>query len=299
MTMPMGGEPIKKYHMKLNGNRTGHSAELREIPVDQIHYDPEYQRPTNQKWITDHQPFLPEQAGTIVVSVRGGRLWCVDGRHRASLADFCGVKTIRAFVITGMTKQEEASLFVKLQRERRSLSAWDLYRAEVAAGEPQTNDMVVALHQSGFRIDQKTGGDPHVITAIDSMRFVYRLGGAPLIGDTLRLVTDSMWLNLERSLSGPILKGLAIFLHSEQERPTYDAERTVKQLRHCAPTFLLLKAQQIAITRRSASVSATNVAEAVLDLYNARLASASKLPGITINQRKRPAAKGQSKSPIG
>ncbi|TFG67854.1 MAG: hypothetical protein E4H24_05125 [Thermomicrobiales bacterium] len=293
MTMPTGNEPIKKYRMKVDGKRTDNSVEMRMVPVDQVHYDADYQRSVDQKWITDHMPFLPEQAGTVVLSRRGGRLWCVDGRHRINLADLSEVKEVRAFVIHDMTKQEEASLFVRLQRERRALSAWDLFRAEMAAGEPQTLEMVNALNRAGFRIDQKTSGDPHVITAVDSVRFVYRLGGAQIIDDTLRLITDSMWLNLDRALSGPILKGLAIFLQSEQEKPTYDAERTLKKLRACAPTYLLLMAQQIAINRRSASVSATNVAEAVVQLYNERLANATKLPPITINRRKRPVAKSR------
>lgn len=291
MTMPMGGAPIKQYRVKIDGKTTEHKAELRMVPVDQIHRDPDYQRPVSQVWLSLHKPFNAEQAGTVNLSQRGGRIWCVDGSHRVALADACDVKDIRAFVISGMTKQQEAMLFVKLQRERRSLSAWDLYHAEMAGGEPQTLDMVDALHRAGFRIEQKTAGDPRVITAIDSVRFVYRMGGAALIADTLRLITDSMWLNLDRSLSGPILKGLAIFLQSEQARPTYDRDRTVKKLQGCAPTYLLLKAQQIAINRRSASVSATNVAEAVLDLYNDRLAVKSKLPPITINQRKRPRAR--------
>lgn len=288
----MGGEPIKRYRMKLDGHLTGREVDLRLIPVKEVVYDSDYQRPTDEKWISDHRPYLPEQAGTVVISLRGGRLWGVDGRRRNTLADVCAVERVQAFVIKGMTKQEEAALFVKLQRERRALTAWDLYRAEMAAEEPQTVDMVRALHKAGFKIDRKTSGDPHVITAIDSVRFVYRLGGVELIAETLRLIADSMWLNLDRALSGPILKGLSIFLQSEQERPTYDAERVVKKLRECAPTFLLLKAQEIAIQRRSASVSATNVAEAVLDLYNQRLAHQSKLPGLTINQRKRPVAKG-------
>jgi uncharacterized protein DUF6551 len=293
MTIATGGAPIKTYAMKLDGKRTGNRVELRNVPVDQIHYDPAYQRPPNQKWISDHMPFLQEQAGTVHLSLRANRLWCVDGRHRISLADHSEVKEVRAFVINGMSKAQEAALFVRLQRDRRALSAWDLYRAEMAAEEPQTVDMTHALNRAGFRIDQKTSGDPNVITAIDSVRYVYRLGGASLIGDMLKLVSDSMWLNLERALSGPIMKGLAIFLHSEQDRPTYDGERTVKKLRANAPTFVLMKAQQISINRRSASVSATNVAEAVLDLYNERLANTSKLPNITIKQRKRPAPKSR------
>lgn len=291
MTMPIGGEPIKTYRMKLDGKFTGKHVDLRDVPVDLIRRETKYQRGLNETWLHSHMPFVPEQAGTVTLSERAHVLWAVDGGHRVELAKASGVKTIKAFVIKDLTLQEEAALFVRLQRERRALSAWDLYRAELAGNEEHTVAMTHAISLAGFRIDQQTKGDPKVITAIDSMRFVYRMGGAPLIKWVLELITDAMWLNLDRALSGPILKGLAIFLHSEQQRAVYDHERTVRILQRAAPTYVLLKAQQISIERRAASVSATNVAQAILDAYNDRLSVAKKLPPITINNRKRPEPK--------
>lgn len=284
-----GEQPApRRYVVKLDGKVVG-SAELKRLPVVAIKIDPSYQRDVSQPWVHAHLPFNEQQAGTIVVSSRAGGPFCIDGGHRLALASASGVELINAFVIHGLSKQQEAALFVLYQRERRNLTSHALYRGELTAGDPETLAMVNVVQRAGFRFDKNSGD--YVISAIDSVRYIYRQGGAQLLSEVLELVKAEMWVGLDKALSGPVLKGIALFLQSSAHRAPFNRERLSRVMRENGPSKVLLKSQDIAMRRRSASTSAPTVAEALLELYNGKLPAEQQLPSLTIGSRKRPAAK--------
>lgn len=291
MTMPAVADKPKRYSVKLDG-KTIAKAELRPVPVEVIKLDSHYQRDTSQHWVDEHRPFDPQQSGAIVLSSRAGGPYCIDGGHRLALARADGVSHINAFVIDGLTQAEEARLFTRYQRERRNLTSFALFRADCVAGDPQTLALVRVVHSAGFTLERK--GGPHNITAIDSLRYIQRLGGDELLGRTLDAI-KGVWLGEDKALSGQILKGVAIFLRSAGQQPTFRRERFERVMNNLAPSKVIRLAMGIANKRSAANVGPANVAEALHENYNKTLTKGElPLGPLTIGDRRRPRGRGQA-----
>lgn len=291
MTMPAVADKPKRYSVKLDG-KTIAKAELRPVPVEVIKLDSHYQRDTSQHWVDEHRPFDSQQSGAIVLSSRAGGPYCIDGGHRLALARADGVSHINAFVIDGLTQAEEARLFTRYQRERRNLTSFALFRADCVAGDPQTLALVRVVHSAGFTLERK--GGPHNITAIDSLRYIQRLGGDELLGRTLDAI-KGVWLGEDKALSGQILKGVAIFLRSAGQQPTFRRERFERVMNNLAPSKVIRLAMGIANKRSAANVGPANVAEALHENYNKTLTKGElPLGPLTIGDRRRPRGRGQA-----
>ena len=267
MTMVATG-PVKRYTVKDGEGKVIGKAELRAVPIEVIKLDSKYQRDTSAHWVSEHLPFDARQAGAVVLSSRAGGPYCIDGGHRIALARADGVHSINAFVIDGLTQAEEARLFTRYQRERRNLTSFALFRADVVAGDAATLALVKVVHKAGFTLERR--GGPDNITAIDSLRYIQRLGGDDLLARTLDAIKD-VWLGEEKALSGQILKGVAIFLRSAGSQPAFRRERFERVMNSLAPSKVIRLAMGIANKRSAANVGPANVAEALHEHYNKTL----------------------------
>lgn len=290
MTMPIeSDDKPRRYVVKdAKGKVVGH-ASLRMVSVESIHIDSSYQRDVKQAWVEQNLPFDPKRAGAVILSARGGRLWCIDGGHRVALARASGIQQVNAMVIEGLSKAEEARLFVDYQRTRTNLTSYALFRAEVEAGDEDTLSMVTIVNRAGLQLSAKSG--PRNITAIDAVRYIHKYGGDALLESTLHLVRE-VWFEMDRALSGQVLKGLALFLASAEDQPQYQRDRVVKVMSGKAPVRLLLEAQELAVKEgRAPSVSASNVAETIQRAYNKGLPKSQvPLGPLRISNKLRPAA---------
>lgn len=283
----------KRYNVRLGGRIIG-KAELRQVPVNIIKIDSAYQRDVSTHWVQQHLPFNEQQAGAIVLSLRGGTLFVIDGGHRLALAKESGIEKINAFVMEGLSQQDEAALFVKYQRERRNLTSHALFRADVVRGDPDTLAMVRIVNNAGFHL-AKTTGDFN-ITAIDAVRYIQKYGGDDLLIRTLNVV-KAHWLGEEKALSGQVLKGVALFFQSASMDPAFEMGRFDKVLENNAPTKLIRLSQAIASRRTAAASSATNVAEALHQQYQKTTTKPEgKLQPLTISNKRRPVAYRRSAS---
>lgn len=280
--------PTKRYNVKVGGQIIG-KATLRSVPIAGIRIDSQYQRDTNSHWVAQHMPFDPQRAGAIVLSLRAGGMYCIDGGHRLALAKESGVSHINAFVIESLSQKDEAGLFVFYQRERRNLTSHALYRADVVRQDPDTLSMVTIVNRAGFQLT--THGGDYNITAIDAVRYIQRYGGPDLLARTLELV-KRIWLGEPKALSGQVLKGLALFLQSVSEHsPTFKLERLEKIMHTTAPTKLIRLSQAVAMRRTASSTNASNVAEALHDAYQKLVEKSptERLQPLTISKKRRAA----------
>lgn len=278
--------PAKKYNVRLGGKLIA-KAVLRQIPVDVVKIDSAYQRDVSTHWVQAHLPFNEEQAGAIVVSSRAGGPYCIDGGHRLALAKESGVEKINAFVIDGLSQQDEARLFVLYQRERRNLTSHALFRADVVRGDADTLAMVRIVNNAGFHL-AKNSGDFN-ITAIDAVRSIQKNGGDDLLIRTLELVKQ-IWLGEEKALSGQVLRGLSLFLQSAGSDPAFQRDRLEKVMHAHAPTKLVRLSQAIAQKRTASSSNAANVAEAIHEAYQKAARNVEdRLQPLIIGKKRRPA----------
>ena len=148
MTMPAVTEKPRRMVMKVDGVPVA-KGEMRSVPVAVIKLDPKYQRDTKQSWIQAAGAYDPKLATTVVLSSRAGGPYCIDGGHRIAVARASGVTAVNAFVIDGLSQADEARLFVRLQRMRTALTSFALFRAEEAAGDPETLAMIRIVNNAG------------------------------------------------------------------------------------------------------------------------------------------------------
>lgn len=290
MTVAVHDAKPKRYVLKQAGKVIGR-GELRVVPINVIRLDRSYQRDTNSHWVQQHLPFDPQKAGAIVLSSRMGGPWCIEGGHRVELARASGVSSINAFVIDGLSKADEARLFVMYQRERRNLTSWDLWRAMLESGDEEAMALNRIVNNAGFRIS-KTAHGPDNITAVDSLRYIQRYGGDDLVSRTLGLIRD-IWLGEDKAVSGPNLKGLALFLHSSGQQPSFQRERLVRVMQTFAPMKVGRLAQAIADKRNATTAGPANFAEALLAEYNKMLPKGEQPLGpLMISNKRRPAPRG-------
>ena len=121
-------------------------------------FDPLYQRQLDQRsqqliwriaagW--DWNLFQP-----LVVARRpDGELFVVDGQHRLEAAKLRGdIQQLPCVIFSSSAAADEAEVFVKLNQERRPLTAFALYNAALATGDPVVTALAEIFRDTGWAI---------------------------------------------------------------------------------------------------------------------------------------------------
>lgn len=253
------------------------------VPLKDIRLDSAYQRDLDSSRVNRlMRDYDPQLAGALILSARAGLLWCVDGQHRMAAMKELGLAHANAVVFEGLTQRQEADLFIKYNRNRKTLLAWDWFKAELVAGHEEALAITTICNRAGFQIE-KTASHT-AIQAVNAVRRIYRLGDDALLTDTLDAVKRH-WLGKTSALSAAVLEGLAIFYHSCRPEPQYDDKRTEGIFESLPPLVLMNRAREIAAKQMKDSLTPALFAEAIRDRYNERLGAKKKLGYIT---RRRP-----------
>lgn len=243
----------------------------RRIRVIDVCFDTDYQRDLDngrvQKMV---KKWDPRRCSPILVSSRGGRLWCIDGQHRVAAMRELGIETWPAVILDDLTQKQEADLFVLTQKDRRDLNAWDLFKAEVTAAHAEVLDILRIVGKTGFKLSRVAG--PNHIAAVGAIRRIYDLGGPELLSVTLQTTRDHWRTSLSdknaTARQGMVIHGLAIFLHSFRAEAYYDSVRTARILEGHSPALFLRKSQEMAMAQARANTSPVLIAQAIRDTYN-------------------------------
>ena len=129
---------------------------LQYCTPDQLGVDPLYQRDLDAR----SRQLINRIAGSwdwnlfqpLVVARRDdGRLFVVDGQHRLAAARLRrDVMQLPCVIFASAAPAEEADVFVKLNQERRPLSAYALYNAALATGDEAAIALDTILRQTGW-----------------------------------------------------------------------------------------------------------------------------------------------------
>lgn len=119
--------------------------------------------------------FNPDLFGVPVVSRRSdGSIVRIDGQHRiaANIAAGGGDTPVLMEVHDGLSLQEEAALFIKLNGGRKSIMAIDKFRARLEAREPVALEIQTVLKQFHCKIvkSSQRGG----IKCVEAIERAYR-----------------------------------------------------------------------------------------------------------------------------
>ena len=189
----------------------------------------------------------------IVVSYRDGKYYVIDGQHRvAALRILFQDKDtlVPCIVHTGLTKQDEAALFYKLDRSRRKLSYAQSISALLKSGESaEINDIQALLDGQGFQwvLDGKSMGN-YKIRSTRAVVSAYRMTGHETFPRMLALLSET-WDGDPASLTAMMLTGTARFLKSYELE--IDDHYFVSRLKDVKPETIVKDTKEYRTIRKS------------------------------------------------
>jgi hypothetical protein len=214
-------------------------ATYKRIAIDKIKVDDRYQRPVDasrvKRMATKYDEAL---VGTLEVSQRNGTGSYVvfDGQHRLEAAKIVGVTALPCLIHKGLTPEEEAELFVALQRQRKNISPLDRFRARLFLGEEIAVGINATVQECGYRIaDTKDPGRYDAIGAVVAVERIYMRGN---LTETLTLLR-SLWAGDAKSTDGALMEGLSLVEFGYANRLT---DERLERLRAVPPVVILRRA---------------------------------------------------------
>lgn len=180
------------------------------------------------------QSFDWRQFGVLNVSLReNGMYYTYDGQHRLEAALLRDFREVPCMVFEGLTENDEAELFVRLQRDRANVAPYERFKAALFAGDPiikRINEIVLA---NGWEV----GGTPgkRRISAVQVLVRLYNRYGEEGLKKTF-FVIKGIWDGEEMSLHGPFVEGLGTY-YGENEGVTPSS--TLKKLEHHLPKEIM------------------------------------------------------------
>ena len=182
-----------------------------------------YQRPVEQKNVDKLvRNWNSRELYPVIVSFRDGKFNVVDGQNRiAAMRQMavCGDVTAPSMIYTGMTYEQEAELYAKLDKGKRPLTPRQHTKALVESGsDARIMEIKCLVEDVGFvwALGEPTG-EPFEIAPIRALINAHQLLGGEAFARMLSLLAGA-WQGAPNSLKASMLSGMALFVK------TYEAE---------------------------------------------------------------------------
>ncbi|MDB5584867.1 MAG: hypothetical protein JWR80_10043 [Bradyrhizobium sp.] len=172
-------EPIPKIEGMSRASDLGQRPELRWVDPTSLLVDEGYQRDLGKRSYSLIRGMMQgfawrKMKPPIVVEVGDG-LHCVDGQHTAIAAASIGVPEIPVFVVGAASLGERADSFVAHNKDRIVMQPLDIYRARIAAGDPDAVDCANVCQRAGVRIRQIQPGGKILVGDTGAVGTIQRL----------------------------------------------------------------------------------------------------------------------------
>lgn len=135
----------------------GERPELKWIAPTDLLVDSTYQRDLSERSMRLIRKLVENFSWNrmkppIVVQVGPASLHIVDGQHSAIVAASLGIPQIPVYIVKADTVDERARAFVGHNNDRVTVSPFDIYRALLASGDPDAQDVDNVCKRAGVRI---------------------------------------------------------------------------------------------------------------------------------------------------
>jgi hypothetical protein len=168
----------------------------------------------------------------------------------------------------GLTYEDEARLFIKLNKNRRGLMVYDYYKASLEAKDEKTVEVTDAIESLGLHVSRGSGSNK--IQAISCVMAIYEKQGSGHLIKTLRLIKDT-WCGDEKSFGNLMISGVSELISAYGNE--LKEERFITSLRSKAEAYKVLGQANSDMTQCSKKIK---VAKVLLFYYNHQLSH--KLP---------------------
>ena len=199
----------------------------------------------------------------VIVSFRDGKFNVVDGQNRiAAMRQMAGGGDVivPCMIYTGMTYEQEAELYAKLDKGKRPLTPRQHTKALVESGsDAKILEIKCLVEDVGFvwALDEPTG-EPFEIAPIRALINAYQLLGGDAFSRMLSLMAGA-WQGTPNSLKASMLSGMALFIK------TYETELSDRAF---IRRMSLVSPEEIIRLGRIETDVALRFARIILDKYN-------------------------------
>ena len=176
-----------------------------------------YQRPVEQKNVDKLvRNWNSRELYPVIVSFRDGKFNVVDGQNRiAAMRQMAGGGDVivPCMIYTGMTYEQEAELYAKLDKGKRPLTPRQHTKALVESGsDARIMEIKCLVEDVGFvwALGEPTG-EPFEIAPIRALINAYQLLGGDTFSRMLSLMAGT-WQGTPNSLRASMLSGMALFV---------------------------------------------------------------------------------------
>lgn len=169
---------------------------IQSVEIEHLRIDPAYQRDYKSKRAEAiGRSWNDDQAQVITVSKRDdGKLYVIDGQHRTHGARIAGKSHLDAEVHEGLTVEQEAELFDRLNTGRSFVNALERFRARLVYGEPEATEINKIVQEFGGAVAEKIGrknSNDMSVRSIAALERIYNAGGPDLLREILALIRDA------------------------------------------------------------------------------------------------------------
>jgi len=183
------------------------------IPINNLVSNQEYQRNLSAFHIRRiAENFDLYQINPVRVSRRDGMNNVFNGQHTIeTVAYVSGSRDtpVWCMVYNDLDYKTEADIFAKQQKYNRALSAYDIFKAGIEAGNDEELFIKSIVEDYGFTISyKKTAG---TITAVGTLGFIFQNYGYQTLDRTLRLCFGA-WEGDSNSLTANVLRGIMFLI---------------------------------------------------------------------------------------
>ena len=209
----------KRYSYDLPTHHVDYGVEL---PVSDLHIDPQAQRALNERRAQNmSEEFVREAIGTLIVSKRSdGTYFLVDGQHRWRACQLLGIETVMCEVHEGLDRTQEAILFLIKNRESSRPSAFDEYKIGLTGHIPLFVDTEKIVKAKGLEVGS-TGVNS--IGAVNGILNITDKYGPEVLARTLD-VAEEAWGRTPETWDGMLLGGLGTFLGKHGQQVNSDGD---------------------------------------------------------------------------
>lgn len=242
----------------------GNPGTIRTLSTARLTSGLPYQRPVEQKNVDKLiRNWNSRELYPVIVSFRDGKFNVVDGQNRiAAMRQMAGGGDVLVpcMIYTGMTYEQEAELYAKLDKGKRPLTSRQHTKALVESGsDARIMEIKCLVEDAGFvwALGEPTG-KPFEIAPIRALINAYQLLGGEAFARMLSLLADT-WQGTPNSLKASMLSGMALFVK------TYESELNDR-------TFIrrmsLVTPEEIIHLGRAEADAGLRFARIILDKYN-------------------------------
>lgn len=213
----------------------------RTIPFQQL-VKAGYNRSINRTHVNRiKRDFHEDMVQPAIVSFRDGKYYIIDHQHQSQAIyelNGCDPNTpIKCIVRTGLTYEQEADLYYRLNTGTNVLSFADTMVGRIEAKDPEALDFRDTVEACGYVVGGYTNKS---LKAISKAWSVFKRKGGKDKLTAILMLTHSCWPDNPNGVSSQMLDGVALFLQHHGGK--YQTEHMVASLSAVDPREITRKA---------------------------------------------------------